>query len=234
MINPVYPTIISNAVTAGNLLADTTTANAFIAPVGIDFSRYRGDFIEIYSGTTLWAQAWISAVAPVGDGAGGESLSGDELAGWNFTSGWTIAGGGSSVVDANTIISGVVGGGIYNASGLVAGKLYYTEFAYSTTVGSVTIWDNAGNWWDVAGTRYHTRVGNEVFRLYSSVAATIDVTTMSRKQVLDPAATGALLLSTKGGSRGWAYKHASFDPNAAVTLRILARRIASGNGGYYK
>ena len=33
---------------------------------------------------------------------------------------------------------------------------------------------------------------------------------------------------------GWAYKHASFNPNAAVTLRILARRIASGNGGYYK
>jgi len=24
------------------------------------------------------------------------------------------------------------------------------------------------------------------------------------------------------------------NPNAAVTLRILARRIASGNGGYYK
>lgn len=36
-----------------------------------------------------------------------------------------------------------------------------------------------------------------------------------------PAATGALLLSTKAGSRGYMYKHASFVADAAMTYKVL-------------
>jgi hypothetical protein len=36
-----------------------------------------------------------------------------------------------------------------------------------------------------------------------------------------PAATGALLLSSYGGSRGFVFKHASFNPNAALSYKIV-------------
>lgn len=235
MINPVYPTIISNAVTAGNLLADTTTANAFIAPVGIDFSRYRGDFIEIYSGTTLWAQAWVSETAP-----GGESAVTDVLAGWDFTSGWDTT--SATYTDANTFAAKNNGTSwaVQTVAPLTTGALFKTDFtaissaskniSIRSTSSTVTYFEgNVSNkYFTAADTTFGIRHAADTIGQY------VDVSLMTAFRVTSPSSTGALLLSSNGGSRGWAYKHASFNPNAAVTLRILARRIASGNGGYYK
>jgi hypothetical protein len=230
-LSRIFPTIISSEITAGNALIDSTTANAFIAPVGVDLSPYRGKFMELWSGSTLWAQAWISATAP-----GGESLT-DVLtyATLNLTSGWTPT--LATATDADSFVNTGVNGMLNKTTGpLATGKLYKSTFAATVSAGtarlvganSVTICNNNV-------TMYATAVGGSSFYIFNysgGIGATTDITALNVASVDMPAATGALLLSTQGGLRGWAYKHASFNPNAALTMRILAKRKVSGNGSY--
>lgn len=239
-----YPTIITHSVSAGALLCDSTEANAFIAPTGIDFTPYRGKQIEIWSGSTLWARAWVSGTAPTGDGAGAELLGADIFSGWNLTSGWFVTATGE-IVDNDTFrVTLGTGCYVYKPSSFIGGGLYKGLYNGSAGGGGTTRGNNGG------GTTYlpdnvesyfcATDIGGgSATALYIvlsgvSVGVTCDIVSLAVSKVLDPAPTGALLLSSNGGSRGWAYKHASFNPNAAVTLRILARRIASAHGGYYK
>jgi len=225
-----YPTIITHSVSAGALLCDATTANAFIAPTGIDFGPYRGKQIEIWSGSTLWASAWVSGTAP-----GGEDISGgDLLAGWNLTSGWT-AGANCTIDDSNSFTTSAGGWGPTKVIYLTIGALY--KLTNVMTANCVPYLGNGVGRvaFENSTTSYRTFSGSDGnLYLRNTNAGTTDITSMATWRALSPASTGALLLSSNGGSRGWAYKHASFNPNAAVTLRILARRIASGNGGYYK
>jgi hypothetical protein len=232
-LSRIFPTIISSEITAGNALIDSTTANAFIAPVGVDLSPYRGKFMELWSGSTLWAQAWISATAP-----SGESLT-DVLtyATLNLTSGWTTV--GATITDADSFVNTASGGHVYknhSGAGLLAGKLLKSVITATVSEGTVTVMGTNGAPYyatNGAGDRYDTAISSLLFlRNAGGIGATTDITALNVASVDMPAATGALLLSTQGGSRGWAYKHASFNPNAALTMRILAKRKVSGNGSY--
>jgi hypothetical protein len=122
------------------------------------------------------------------------------------------------------------------------------KYAYNLTInsGSSALATKSGTWGTGLGgglaatlsagaqTNYFTLTAapNTQLLLNSPVGAINFAITNSLKVVTDCAATGALLLSSQGGSRGWAYKHASFNPNAALTMRILAKRKVSGNGSY--
>lgn len=248
-----YPTIITHSVSAGALLCDATEANAFIAPTGIDFTPYRGKQIEIWSGSTLWARAWVSETAPTGDGAGAELLDSELVENgsfatdtiWQKMTGWSIN-TGTGQAEANTSGSDR-GNSIYELNKLVSpnGKLYKTVFDIkSISAGSfqsylagvvtgtpfASVADNNTSYLSVI-----TAGNNHIYIRTTATVATVGaVDNYSVKNVLDPAPTGALLLSSNGGSRGYAYKHASFDPNAAVTLRVLATRVFSGNGSYIR
>lgn len=230
-LSRIFPTIVSFNITAGNALIDSTTANAFIAPVGVDLSQYRGKFMELWSGSTLWAQAWISATAP-----SGESLT-DVLtyATLNLTSGWITA--SSTIVDADSFVNTASSGSVYKNYVMVIGRLYKSSFAATVSNGTARIQGASTSPIYVvngAGNTYATAINMSfvIINATGGISATTDITALNVASVDMPAATGALLLSTQGGSRGWAYKHASFDPNAALTMRILAKRKVSGNGSY--
>jgi hypothetical protein len=75
-----------------------------------------------------------------------------------------------------------------------------------------------------ANTTYKTLTANytHIGPFQSGSTLTNYATTgFSFKRVTDIASTGALLLSTKGGSRGFASLSAAFNPNLAGTYRIL-------------
>jgi hypothetical protein len=236
-LSRIFPTIVPFDITAGNALIDSTTDNAFIAPVGVDLSPYRGKFMELWSGSTLWAQAWISATAPSGEALGSSlfvnnaDFATDEPAGtsWTRGTGWTISGGvavASSVTGTSLSQGSTSPGALYKmvvdlksrTQGTVVFRVSGSGFgATSTVANGITQYITA------------TSAANIGFT-GTSFSGTID--NPFAYQVTMPASTGALLLSTQGGSRGWAYKHASFNPNAALTMRILAKRKVSGNGSY--
>lgn len=232
-----YPTIITHSVSAGALLCDATTANAFIAPTGIDFTPYRGKQIEIWSGSTLWARAWVSETAPTGDGAGAELLGSDMLAAsQDFTSALWLVAATASKIDSDSF-STSAGGGLYKNGLLTTGNLYKGVLDGASGGTGLILSDSAGqiSFGTLLSSKYATTTYTGVYFKHQN-AGTTDITWAgtSIKQVLDPAPTGALLLSSNGGSRGYAYKHASFNPNAAVTLRVLATRVFSGNGSYIR
>jgi len=215
-------TVASGDITAGNALIDSTTANAFAAPVGVDLSAYQtGKYrLDLYQTSTgvLWAQGFISATAP-----SGLALSATDLAsGWNITN-WTLGSGNVSITDADTYVS-TAGAGIYKNLGLVSQRLYQFVIAGTVSAGFCRLLDFDGTSYNpnAFGTTYGTwKTTNRPVYLYNSAAATTDITTLQIKQVTMPAATGALLLSSYGGSRGFVFKHASFDPNAALSYKIV-------------
>ena len=137
-LSRIFPTIVPFDITAGNALIDSTTANAFCAPVGVDLSPYRGKFMELWSGSTLWAQAWISATAP-----GGESLT-DVLtyATLNLSSGWLKS--GAYYVDADSFVNTSETGLFYKSTLLTAGKLYKSSLAATVSAGQARIRGTSG------------------------------------------------------------------------------------------
>jgi hypothetical protein len=243
-LSRIFPTIISSEITAGNALIDSTTDNAFIAPVGVDLSPYRGKFMELWSGSTLWAQAWISATAPSGL-AETEAIVNGDFSAWtgDNPNSWSFIG----TEDANNYITQDPAGQAKMARGatgyyhplqsiITTGGLYHSSIDINAITGTFTFHSGAYIYasYTTTGTKtaYWTQFYSNSLYLFLAANSTATIDNVSAKCVTMPAATGALLLSTQGGSRGWAYKHASFNPNAALTMRILAKRKVSGNGSY--
>jgi hypothetical protein len=254
MIN--FSTIVTGSIAAGNLLCDSTDANAFCAPVGLDLTPYRGKQIEFWSGTTLWAQAWISATAPSGEDTSSVWVS-------NFSAG----------VDGTDAARGIVAGNIDSIGGqddnarftcgaeldshyirkssiTTVGRRYQLVFDYyipsgqsnidtigltSTTTGGITsLYSTLDTWTSISTKDYTANYQHVLITAYDGTAETFSdasandvfyIKNVILNRVTMPAATGALLLSTQGGSRGWQYKHASFNPNAALTYRILDNKV---------
>lgn len=219
------PVIATSNILAGNALIDATDDNAFAAPIGIDFTPYQDGrhILAMYDASGYAALAWISATAPSGEALSTEKFTDpdfDNPASWTIQTGWDISGGKLTATTAlNTTVfaypsqsagmllklaltSDVLTGGTYQ--GFVNGV---PVAAAVNTVGQ-TYW-------------YGTRVWSNTCGIKATTSLSASFTDISLKQVTMPAATGALLLSTKGGSRGWIYKHASFNPNAAITAKVL-------------
>jgi hypothetical protein len=203
--------------TAGALYADLTTANAFAAPA--DLSAYQdGNHILWANDGTNTLMAWISATAP-----GGETLGADIFSGFNFTSGWTKNTGSETIIDANSFSTTAAGGLQKNV--MTVGSLYKLVFARATTATLADAYNGA-----TPGTRivfgtgsgtFYSTAREVTFFLRNSTAGQTDVSTMELYNVTDCAATGALLLSTKGGARGFISLPSAFNGNLAGTYRIL-------------
>lgn len=228
-----YRTIATGSISAGNALIDSTTANAFAAPVGIDFTPYRGCRIEFWSGSTLWASAWVSGIAP-----GGDTLGSDMVTGWSNSNGadgvtpfdvFTPSG-----VDLYAKSLGSIRRCVSIGTVQTVGSLYKTTLTANIIGGSVSFRQTAKQP-SGAGITYYpadAAIAHGSNTFYGTIhmaayygfdcdIAEFEISSYSTKQVTSPASTGALLLSSPGGSRGWEYKHASFNPNAALTYRIM-------------
>jgi hypothetical protein len=212
-------------IAAGNALIDATDANAFAAPVGVDLTPYQDGrhILALYDASGYAAIAHISATAP-----SGEDAPVDLLASLDLTSGWNFS--DAVVTSTNSFTATGAISVAYKSSVLVNNGLYKSSLSATATSGIVSIRASgykpefAANGASNSYVTNYGSAGPTQLRLYDylcSVGSLTTITSASMARVTMPAATGVLLLSTKGGSRGWVYKSASFDPNAAMTAKIL-------------
>jgi hypothetical protein len=216
---------------AGAGLFDLTTPNAF--SVLADLSAYQdGNHILWANDGTNTLMAWISATAP-----GGETLEVTERAvNGSFTSGdvsWT-KGANWAIVDQ--------GGGDYEGVGTATVASLYQTYANNTinalykatgvctayTSGEVCVYSRGSlsKGTMITGTGamsvYATiLIASQTMGFTCGAAFTGRVDDFSYKRVTDCAATGALLLSTKGGARGFISLPAAFNGSLAGTYRVL-------------
>jgi len=217
-------TVATSNVSAGNALIDTTTANAFAAPVGVDLTAYQdGRHLAHFTDSSgQVAVAWISSTAPSGFDAPTEFL---DDTGFDDTSKWEKIG--------TATVSGGQGHLAANNDWLRQDKTKTIGELYQVTIGTLSITGAATfrvyltglnyEYFTVPATQYITILQTQSTfpGLRQTGTGTVDIDNFSIKRVTMPAATGALLLSSKGGSRGWLYKSDTFDPNLAQTLKIL-------------
>lgn len=232
------PVVATGSITAGNALIDATAANAFAAPVGVDLSAYQDGrhILAMYNTTGGYAAiAHISATAPSGEALGEENVDGWTNSGFDtFTAVDPTAITEATEVGANNVLcrdsmASLPGGlykGVIGTFTLTSGtRPSFRMGASNTGLTGVflTHWD--AEFVDVsdgAHTAYFTQNKGIYFGFRNITGVTSwTASGMSLKQVTMPAATGVLLLSSKGGSRGYMYKHESFDPRAAMTYKVL-------------
>jgi hypothetical protein len=251
MLSTIYKTAVaSGSISAGAALIDSTTANAFIG--GVDVSAYRNGNYQIHlyqAATGKLAWGWISATAPGGETVS-ELVTGDSstftggVGNWvSERSGTIAASGGKGIFEPKTdSASGAKILGVVSIGALCTGSL-----KHRLSSGTAQVLEIRGP--ALVGGRFFTPTGTEatfsipyltagstVFAITNSVApngAVYEIDDVSFQRVTSPAATGALLLSTKAGSRGFA-KNTGIDPNAAMTYKIYGEFKANGNAGYVR
>lgn len=226
-----YP-VAYGSITAANALLDTTATNAFAAPVGVDLSAYQDGrhilWLQDTSGYVAFGH--ISGTAP-----GGETLDSELIAaGWSNVAFETLTNNAnnrdidSAINDSNVAVAIAKNGAPMGE----ANKLY--KWAYGRTVNSGqtpglaittayngTATDLPATAAAAAGNYYVTFGGARYLSIYVTAASNFS-STNSLKNVTDCAATGALIVSTQGGAtRAWTSKHASFNPNAELTYKVL-------------
>jgi hypothetical protein len=210
------------AIAAGSALLDTTTANAFIGG-GPDLTAYQTGNYKIRLRNTASqaiAEAWISATAP-----SGEALDSNLYSPFDFTSGWATS--GCTITNATDFVTSSAGGPYRTSGGSanVAGALYKSSIVGTTSAGTVTLRDQTPNVTFTTGfsaEMYATAINAARDWVRVTTAANVSISAINSQKVTMPAATGALLLSTKSGSRGYLRKDAAFDPNAAMTIEVFS------------
>ena len=213
----------SGSIAAGDNKLDYTN-NAFIE-FGVDISAYHCNHkIVVTDSAGKSASGFLHSVAP-----GGETLGDDLLSGWDFSSGWSKVIGDETILDADSFSTASAGGsGLYKA---VATQFacYYFEGSGSTTSGgglSFHIIRQGSTLNPIVNGGYATAYALAVqFYCRTEGAGTTDITSLLLKRLTDCAATGALIVSTLGGStRSWTSVDTGFNPNLACTYAIYRVR----------
>ena len=147
----------------------------------------------------------------------GETLGSDLASGWDFTSGWNVGNLNTTIVDSNTFTT-TTGGGVAKNLTQVASTLYQVVVQGAVSVGQFQLrdWDGVA-YGNNFGTHYaNWKTTNSRIYLVGNIASTVDITTLTVKQVLTPAVTGVTITSTADGSTfNWASKEAGFNYNDA-------------------
>ncbi|MFA5377515.1 MAG: hypothetical protein WC455_17320 [Dehalococcoidia bacterium] len=238
--------VASGTYAAGALYADLTTANAFAAPA--DLSSYQdGNHILWASDGTNTLMAWISATAPGGETLDVEKISNPSFD--LNTNGWvgsgatlaSVAGGQTNncleltrtsgttqLAYVNPVVAIDVGALVKVTAYIKSGSSgnescrIGLQNSSSTYLGT-TSGTSSGDWvlYTVYGTTNTATTYVASLEKRTDTAGTMLFDTASAKRVTDCAATGALLLSTKGGARGFISLPSAFNGNLAGTYRIL-------------
>ena len=177
----------------------------------------------------VWDAAGKRATAYLGAAGAGEMLGLNIYATFDFTDSWSRAGAEAvTIIDANSFSTESQGQGLFKAT-FTANKLYKVSgtktsgdlVSMNALDDAVTIRKEICN---VGATGYHTAVAG-ILNLYlrsSLNSLTIDMSTIVVQQVTDCAATGALIVSTLGGTtRSWTSVDTGFDPNLACDWKIF-------------
>ncbi len=227
--------IASGAITSANARFDGTAANAFAWLNGVDLTSYQtGNYILWLSDGTNVAWGYISATAPVGDGGGNEDL-GDEFITSLTNFGYETFTPNANGRDIDQAVNSA-GPALAVTNGTVApGTLYKITTNCSVSTGSgpyleASNTDNNTTRIDPVAlsgvnTNYRTAASlggkaQKGFGLYMSSGLNGDYAIVwSSKRVLDPPPTGALILQSKGGARGWT-NLGSTNLNAVTSYRI--------------
>jgi len=251
------PTVASGSITVGNLRADLTSDNAFVAPVGVDLSAYQDGrhIFRAVDASGYVAFGFIMSTPPSGPtlaSTGGPLNDGNLVTNGTFetdTSGWSSYAATLSKVDydSKTNVLSVADNGSFTQAWqsftVVSGGLYKdTREVQTQNIGGnglCTVKDgNSAFTALLSGLRELTPPLSAIWQTFSFYVTTISTTVsiaahssganacyyndISFQRVTDPASTGARIVSTKGGAtRAFTYQHASFNPNAACTYKIL-------------
>lgn len=217
----------SFSVAAGSALLDMT-ANAFCGVTTIDFASLGAQDgnhkLTIYQ-TTKIATAWISATAP-----GGETLDVEKVTDPIFANpaAWQNVGAGGWAIAGNTATAAALPNtkNLYETVNVAytLGALYKRQADFVVTAGSIALRFSGVNGPTIATTGTHsTYITDTIASTTVNHAIITDFTgtiqNTSNKRVLTPAVTAALLLSTKGGARGWE-SNTGIDPNAAMVIKV--------------
>jgi hypothetical protein len=214
----------TTAILAANARIDGTAANAFVWLNGVDLSAYQtGNYILWLSDGTNAAWGYISATAPTGDGSGGaaytDMITGDnstftsDTGWWTKGTGWTISGGYANAdgtgtdADCKRLALNTVGG-LYLSSFDVIRNSGQVRWQYGGTANSGILRNASGTF-----TEYRTQsISGNIYINSQVLNGTVDNVLM--RHVDDPPPTGALILQSKDGPRGWSNGVAGAFPTA--------------------
>jgi hypothetical protein len=235
-----YP-VASGSISAGAALLDTTTANTFYGG-GVDLTAYQdGNHILALYSTTKQAMAWISATAPSGLATTQRITNGDnEAAKCNMFE--------SRVTSARSNEQNHTGAGTYSNKVIATDTSERTSIVFNWAAGTlhlVDVWTylptgqttnlEVGYSGSTAISTITTKDAWVNTTFYATSAQPISighfvgggnfngkyfyVDDISCLNITMPVATGALLLSTKAGSRGW-IQNTGVTGNEALTYKV--------------
>jgi len=189
------------ATASGGAFIDFTAADVLTSKIG--------HLLRVKDSAGKVIQGWIKA-------AGTEESGDDDLAGFDFTSGWGTV-GTVTIDDANSFTT-TGAGGVTKANILSVSQGLY-KVIYNG--GTVSVRDANGTiiFVTAPGTAYRTNFASgssATFYLRKAATGTIDVATLELHRILTPSATGITITSTKGGATyNWATKNSAFNYNDA-------------------
>jgi hypothetical protein len=237
-------TLVASGNIAANLaLIDSTTANAFIGG-GPNFTPYQTGYYKVRLKNTVGggtAIAWISATAPSGEALSGVELitngdfSSDEPPGtawdrhglaWIITGGVAVSG---SDADFNWLRQqpATVVGTLLKATVDIVRTSGFVELRVNNVI-TQTI--SSANTYSGYSTVDVSENNQGLYAPYSVFVGTAN--NFSLQRLTMPASTGALLLSSYGGSRGFIRLDSAFNPNAAMTYEVFDARPLSYHKGH--
>ena len=219
--------VAKGSIAAGSNKLDYTSDNAFVE-FGVDISAYQTGrhAIKITDAAGKVAKGYISATAP-----GGETF-GDELIGnVDFASdlGWWEKGGGTTIDDGVAHINyfGATTAVLKKTNAFIEGSVvFYSVDCVAHTSGGCPLFigsSSTGYMLDGIKTISDYRVIDSNPRIqFTASSAVLDIDNVTCKNLTDCAATGALIVSTLGGStRSWTSVDTGFNPNLACTWKIF-------------
>ncbi|MFA5458053.1 MAG: hypothetical protein WC261_10525 [Synergistaceae bacterium] len=245
--------VASGSIAAGDNKLDYTATNAFIE-FGVDLTSYHGNHkIVVTDSAGKSASGFLHSVAPGGETLGANGLNNPTFDSntnyWNMglSTLASVAGGQSNNCLEVTRVSGTYqfarqatwatipansshklykyGG--YVKSGTSNNEAFQLGLTYYRPGDPAILGTSSGDW--VAYSAYYT-MGTPTYLFfdcnkYSETAGTMLFDEVFWKQVTDCAATGALIVSTLGGStRSWTSVDTGFNPNLACTYKIYRVR----------
>lgn len=215
------------------IYGDFTSTGAFFVATGVNLSSFQdgNHRVILHDSGGKTAIGYISATAPSGETLGSELVTnGNFAADTNWTKVNVNIAGGVATFD------GTSNARIYQNITLAENKLYKVVWNYVTrnSTGGDRLLARLGTAGAYADGPYYTSTGVKTDYLVAKANPSLiqfqnggvpnDTNIMddaSVKQVTDPPATGARIVSTKGGAtRAWASKDSGFDPNDITSFEV--------------
>ena len=200
----------------------TATGYAFLSNVSgsIPWSNYYTKTVQVCSSTN---NCWTFFAGAAGTG---ETTGSNALAGWNFTSGWSLF--QATVTGASTFTATGTPAVLYNTY-LTPGVLYMGSFSGTAQQGTLIFasqGQTATYMQNGASNQHFTAVTNGVVDVVNNSTAngkTVSISILNAYPVFTPSATGIRLTSTRGGANGIASTQGSPDPNSGTFIITVSR-----------